>query len=167
MPRITCKIAETADELTAYYAIRHAVFVDEQGMFHGTDVDERDAQAIHIVAVDEETGSVVGGVRCYYDLEWGKDTWFGGRLAVRQEYRHKSVQVGPALVRMAERAVQERGCRCFLAYIQTPNVKFFERLGWHPLGEVIEYHGRPHQMMEAHFSWLNRQPAQAEMSVAE
>ena len=156
MPRIACKIAEIPAELAAYYTIRQAVFVDEQGMFHGTDVDERDAQAIHIVAVDEETGSVVGGVRCYFDPEWGEDTWFGGRLTVRQDYRHKGAQVGPLLVRAAERAVQERGCRCFLAHIQVQNVKFFERLGWHTVGEPQPLHGFPHQMMEAHFSWLNR-----------
>lgn len=36
------KVAESPRELENYFKLRHAVFVEEQKIFSGTDVDERD-----------------------------------------------------------------------------------------------------------------------------
>lgn len=145
----TCKIVETEAERRGHFAVRHAVFVEEQALFEETDVDEHDDEAIHIVAVDRESGAVVGAVRCY---EEGDGLWFGGRLAVLEDYRYNAIPVGPRLVKFAERVVRRRGCRRFLAYIQLQNVRFFERLGWRTVGEPVLHHGQPHQVMEAGFS---------------
>ncbi len=51
--------------------------------------------------------------------------------------------------------VKSRGCEKFLAYIQTQNVSFFERLGWKALEEPIIYEGLPHQLMEADLDSLD------------
>jgi len=58
MEQIVCKIAETDAEYAEYLAIRHAVFVEEQGLFAETDVDEYDEIALPIIAVDPQTGAV-------------------------------------------------------------------------------------------------------------
>ena len=34
-----------------------------------------------------------------------------------------------------------------VAHIQPQNVPFFERLGWHPVGDPMPFVGRPHQRM--------------------
>ncbi|MCI0709240.1 MAG: GNAT family N-acetyltransferase [Chloroflexi bacterium] len=138
------KVAETEAELKEYFAIRHMVFVDEQRMFEGTDRDEHDEHSIHLVALDKNTGRVVGAVRCY---EADKDVWYGGRLAVHPNYRKGTI--GRQLCELAEATVIEQGCEQFLAYIQLQNVPFFKRLNWSPIGEPVLYHGQPHQLMAA------------------
>ena len=146
MDRVVCRIAESAAEYQAYLAVRHAIFVEEQQLFDGTDVDEHDADAIPIVAIDSQTGAVIGAVRCY---RAGGDVWYGGRLAVLPVYRHSAAAIGAHLCRVAEATVIAHGCRQFLAYIQSQNVRFFQRLGWRPIGEPVNYHGQPHQLMQA------------------
>jgi putative N-acetyltransferase (TIGR04045 family) len=138
------KIAESKEELDEYFRLRHAVFVEEQKIFSGTDVDERDRGAIHIIALKGPDGVMVGGVRCYTA---GGGTWYGGRLTAASGYRNG--RVGSGLVRFAVETVKSRGCREFLAYVQPRNVNFFKRLDWKPVGEPVEYEGITHQLMEA------------------
>jgi len=146
MEQIVCKIAETDAEYAEYLAIRHAVFVEEQGLFAETDVDEYDEIALPIIAVDPQTGAVVGAVRCY---PAGDGVWYGGRLAVLRRHRHSAAAIGATLCRVAEATVIAHGCREFLAYIQQQNVPFFERLEWRTLGDIVHHHGHPHQLMAA------------------
>ena len=40
-----------------------------------------------------------------------------------------------------------RGGSRMVAMIQLPNIAFFESLGWRRDGEVVAFHGRPHQPM--------------------
>lgn len=138
------KVAVGPEELERYFRLRHAVFVEEQKIFSGTDVDERDEGAIHIVALKGPDGVMVGGVRCYTT---GDDTWYGGRLTAASGYRNG--RVGSGLVRFAVETVKSRGCKKFLAYVQPQNVNFFKRLDWKPVGEPLVYEGITHQLMEA------------------
>lgn len=146
MDQIICKIAETEAERAGHFAVRRAIFVEEQGMFAGTDVDDHDEHAIAIVAVVVETGAVIGAVRVY---PAGSGTWYGGRLAVLPAYRRRSASIGANLCRLAEATVIAHGCREFLAYIQIQNVRFFERLGWRAVGQPVLHYGEPHQTMAA------------------
>ena len=157
MDEIIFKVAEAETERAEYFAVRQAIFVEEQAMFHGTDEDEHDAdpRTIHLVAINAATGAVVGAVRCY---TVGNDVWYGGRLAVLPEYRHHPAAIGPNLCRLAEASVLERGCRRFLAYIQMQNVRFFERLNWSAVGEPVDYHGQLHQLMAASLTVTHFEP---------
>ena len=151
MRTLVCRPAATPDELRRHYAIREESFVRRQGLFAGSDVDvyDHDPRTLHIVAVCEPSGDVVGVVRCYMRED---GTWFGGRLVVAQEYRLSKLKVAPALVRAAEAAVQERGARTFLAFIQCRYVRLFEHIGWVAIGESVEYAGAPHQLMRPSWS---------------
>jgi putative N-acetyltransferase (TIGR04045 family) len=146
MGRVICKIAETEAERQGHFAVRQAIFVVEQGLFAESDVDEFDGQAVPLVAIDRDTGAVVGAVRCY-ETETG--VWYGGRLAVLEEARRNTDAVGPRLCKLAEKVVIERGCHRFLAFIQLQNVRFFERLGWQKVGEPVLHFGELHQEMQA------------------
>lgn len=154
---IIYKVAETDGERDGHFAVRRAIFVEEQQLFDGSDLDEHDSGAIHIVAVDRDTGDVVGAVRCY-EAEAG--TWYGGRLAVLKSHRRGSVLVGPRLVRLAEDVVRQRGCRHFFAHVQIQNVRFFQHLGWQAVGSPEIHFGQPHQVMEANLS-TSRIPVRA------
>ena len=136
------RLACGPEELAAYFEIRHMVFVKEQGMFDGSDVDAHDEQALPIVALLE--GRVVGVVRCY-STQGG--IWYGGRLAVHPD--HRTGQVGALLVKKAVELMRARGdVRRFLATVQVQNAGFFRRLGWLRVGRVVRLHGKPHQVME-------------------
>ncbi len=149
MPHIVYKVAETEEELTGHFAVRRAIFVEEQQMFEGSDKDEFDAHAVHLVAILEDTGRVVGAVRCYSTDD---GTWYGGRLAVAKDCRRLGVLVGPRLVRLAEDVVRQRGCRRFLAFVQPQNVRFFQHLGWRAVGTPEVHYGQLHQTMEANLT---------------
>jgi radical SAM protein (TIGR04043 family) len=98
---ITCQVARTEDELNTCYRIRHQVFVEELGIFKGSDRDEMDAEAIHIIA---KAGDVVQGtvrLNRKYDGQW-----WGSRLAVIPKFRGVA---GRSLVHKAEETVR----RCY------------------------------------------------------
>jgi putative N-acetyltransferase (TIGR04045 family) len=148
---LTCRAAMSPGELQAYYGIRKRFFVDAQGLFPETDVEpiDHDPRTIHIVALCEPAGGVIGTVRCYP----GPDgIWFGGRLAVVDEYRASRLTVGKALVRKAEQLVAQQGVKTFVGYIQMPTVRFFEHLDWVKVGEPVDYVGKPHQLMRPPWS---------------
>ncbi|HTT71104.1 MAG TPA: MSMEG_0567/Sll0786 family nitrogen starvation N-acetyltransferase [Anaeromyxobacteraceae bacterium] len=139
---VVLKEAATAGELAGYFALRREVFVLEQGLFSGSDLDEHDALAIPIVALLE--GEVVGVVRCYRK---SRGIWYGGRLAVHRQYRTGTL--GARLVRRAVETMERRGdVRRFFATVQVENVRFFERLGWEKRGQVFRLQGHAHQLME-------------------
>jgi putative N-acetyltransferase (TIGR04045 family) len=136
------RLAATARQRAAHFAIRRAVFVDEQQLFAGDDRDDRDASAATLHAIGVVGGSVAGAVRLY---PLGGDDWKGDRLAVLPAARHGAL--GARLVRFAVATAGERGGGRMLAMIQLPNVAFFEGLGWRRDGAAVGFHGRPHQPM--------------------
>jgi putative N-acetyltransferase (TIGR04045 family) len=127
--------------------LRRAVFCAEQGIFPGDDRDAIDAHAITIVAISQVGGApdaVVGTVRIHA-AESG--VWWGSRLAVHAAFRRHG-RIGASLIRLAVESAHARGCRRFLAHVQSQNVPLFERLHWRSLGSEI-LHGRAHCTMEA------------------
>jgi radical SAM protein (TIGR04043 family)/putative N-acetyltransferase (TIGR04045 family) len=135
------QVIEKGPLLEASYAIRHEVFVEEQGLFRRTDRDEMDSASVHILALRGE--ECIGTVRI---TPLPDGDWLGSRLAVREPFRGR---VGNLLVERAEEEVRKRGGRRFRAYIQSSKVAFFERCGWRPLKRIPDYHGRPHVLMLA------------------
>jgi putative N-acetyltransferase (TIGR04045 family) len=130
-------------ERAAHFAVRHAVFVEAQGLFAGSDRDARDAlpDTVHVVACVD--GVVVGTVRLYPLDNAG--LWKGDRLAVLPSARvHR---LGGELVRFAVRTAGELGGVRMVAQIQPANVRFFEHLGWARDGEPGPYCGVIHQPM--------------------
>lgn len=139
-----CRPVAGADELAEHFRVRRSVFVEAQGLFAEDDRDERDAAAdtIHVVAVVD--GAVLGAVRLYPLAAPG--LWRGDRLAVVPSAR--SLWIGGDLVRCAVRLAAEAGGETMVASVQLPNVRFFERLGWHVAGAPETLHGVLHQPME-------------------
>jgi putative N-acetyltransferase (TIGR04045 family) len=131
-----------SDEMRAHRRIRHAVFVTEQRLFDGSDVDAHDADdaTVHLLGlVDDEPA---GTVRLW---PYGDRLWQGDRLAVLASQRH--VGLGRPLVRLAVRTAAERGGRLMTAHVQLQNVRFFQALGWAVDGTPDDYLGAPHQQM--------------------
>lgn len=141
------KYATEAWERRGAAALRRAVFCEEQGVFAGDDRDAIDGIATQIVALSSLTvapDEVVGTVRIH---EEAPGLWWGSRLAVAKRYRRVGT-LGTALIRLAVRSANARGCTRFLAHVQAGNALLFQRLSWDVI-EPVELHGRPHFLMQA------------------
>ncbi|HSE07486.1 MAG TPA: MSMEG_0567/Sll0786 family nitrogen starvation N-acetyltransferase [Nocardioidaceae bacterium] len=143
-PTLSCRQAGSPEALREHRAIRHQVFVLEQGIFAGSDEDERDRDGSTICLLGYYEGTAVGCVRLY-ELDRRTGLWQGDRLAVLPEYRTSGI--GAPLVRCAVATAGSLGGREMLAHIQLPNVRFFSRLGWSLSGDAETYAGLPHQQM--------------------
>lgn len=150
----TIKWATLDWEVQQALALRRAVFCQEQGLFDDSDQDETDCSAQCIVAIANHGGwpdKVVGTVRIH---QYSTGVWWGSRLAVSQEFRHRS-GIGAALIRLAVCSAHGLGGTQFFAQVQQQNEQLFQRLHWHSrYGLSVRNH--PHVMMEAD---LSRYPA--------
>lgn len=139
------RCAESAADLDGYRRLRKDEFVDEQGLFTGSDRDDTDddPRAVVLVATDA-AGTVLGGVRLApvgsVDLGW----WTGSRLVTAAEIR--SAGVGPALIRAACAYVESAGVLRFEATVQRRYRSRFTALGWDSLGQTVVA-GQPHERM--------------------
>jgi putative N-acetyltransferase (TIGR04045 family) len=140
------RVARTAGERAAYFALRRSIFCDEQRVFDGDDRDECDATAVPIVCLahGSDTPRVVGVVRIW---EESPGDWWGGRLGVDSAFRTVGA-VGRWLVQSAVGTARAWGAHRFRATVQRANVPFFRRLRWETR-EEIDLFGRPHHLMEA------------------
>jgi putative N-acetyltransferase (TIGR04045 family) len=146
------KLAITSSEIQDYFALRHDIFVEEQGVFKEQEIDNWDAIAYPIIA--QYNQQVVGVVRIY---EPEPKLWYGGRLGVHSDHR-RAGHVGKGLIHQAVMTAHAWGCDRFLATVQQQNVRFFQRLHWTSL-EEISICGLPHHLMQAD---LNSYPPNTE-----
>jgi len=139
-----CRRVRSASERADHLAIRHRIFVDEQAVFTGSDLDPRDGEESTIPVLGYSDGVAVGTVRLF-PLDPAEGVWQGDRLAVLTPYR--TLGIGAPLVRYATATAAALGGRAMTAHIQPANVVFFQRLGWVPIGDSEIYAGLPHQPM--------------------
>jgi predicted GNAT family N-acyltransferase len=115
-------IAETRD-IVAVRALRHTVFVQEQGVSVQDEVDGRDDAALHLLAC--LNGSPVGTARILLGQGYGKI----GRVCVLAEARGQGI--GAALIRAAlDRLRREPGIAQARLGAQTQVLGFYESLGF-------------------------------------
>lgn len=141
---IVCVPAFGREQIALHHHIRQTVFVDEQAIFAGSDLDEHD-EAVGVVKVLAFKGDqAVGAVRLY-PLDTGARLWQGDRLAVLANCR--TCGAGGPLVRFAVAYAGAHGGSEMIAHVQVANVRFFERLGWSVSGGLEDYVGLTHQLM--------------------
>ncbi len=134
--------------VAAYHALRHDVFVREQGLFTGrTDLDahDEDPRAVLLLAHDGH-GALLGGVRLGPADPGGDDLgwWTGSRLVVAPDSRRAGERVGATLVRAACARAEAAGALRFDADVQ--HERLFARLGWERV-RATTVAGRPHVRM--------------------
>ncbi len=137
----TVREARDAADLDAALALRFAVFCEEQGVSREEELDGRDDEATHFVALDRE-GAVVG--TCRLILE--KGTAKLGRLAVARRARRRGV--GGALVQAVEDAARRSGAARIVLGAQLEAIALYRRHGFAAYGEEFLDAGIPHRMME-------------------
>lgn len=143
-PRATPDVrrARDAAELDAAFALRHQVFVDEQGFSVEEDRDGLDDDAIQLVAVTP-SGKVVG--TCRILASPGGSGRFG-RLCVRRDHRRRGIAA--ALLVAAEREARAAGCVRIGMHAQTDAMALYVAAGYVTYGEPFDEGGVEHVGME-------------------
>lgn len=136
---MSVEIAET-DDLVTCRRLRRIVFIDEQGVSEADEIDDRDGEAIHLLATDG--GRPVGTARLLIEGDTGKI----GRVCVLQEAR--GTGLGAALIRAGvERFRQVPGVAKVKLGAQVHALGFYERLGFAAYGPVYDDAGIDHRDM--------------------
>lgn len=127
------------DDFPACAAIRRRVFIEEQNVPEELELDELDATAVHLLAVQD--GRPVGTVRLLIEGESAKI----GRVAVLPEMR--GTRAGAALMRAALDELRARGVTRAKLGAQTHAIGFYEKLGFTVHGPEYDDAGIPHRDM--------------------
>jgi predicted GNAT family N-acyltransferase len=128
------------EELAAALELRHRVFCEEQGVPKREELDGRDADALHLVAVRD--GVVLGTCR----LLFVDRTVQFSRLAVDPAARREGLAT--LLLREADRESRARHARRIVLHAQTYARALYERDGYEPRGRRFVEAGIEHVAME-------------------
>lgn len=149
-PDFHIRVADHPSEVGAYRSLRHAEFVERQGLFDHSDHDDTDddPRAVCLVAVTPD-GRVIGGVRLAPALPEDIGWWSGSRLVVERSAPSRPGRggVGAALVRAACATVENFGVLRFDATVQDRYFPLFTSLGWQDCGPGITIRGRDHRIV--------------------
>ena len=135
---MTPDIALTDDRETCF-ALRHQVFVVEQGVPVEEEIDDLDDTALHLLA--RIGGRPVGTARIVLTGETAKI----GRVCVLTEAR--GTGLGAALIRTAMDVARERGFSTAKLGAQVHALGFYEALGFQATGPEFLDAGIPHRDM--------------------
>jgi predicted GNAT family N-acyltransferase len=132
--------ARTRAEMAAALQLRHDVFCVEQGVPEREELDGRDHEGIHLVAIAD--GELLGTCRV---LMVGTTAQFS-RLAVRSDMRRRGIAT--ALLEAAEAETLAAGGRRLVLHAQTYARELYEGVGYQPRGRVFWEAGIEHIAME-------------------
>jgi predicted GNAT family N-acyltransferase len=124
-------VRETQDpaEISAALDLRERVFCGEQGVSPSEEIDEYEATATQVVALDDS------GVVATCRLRRVDDGWKLERMAV--ERRLRGAGVGRRLLAGAEEIARAGGADRMLLHAQTAARGFYESSGYVPEGDVF------------------------------
>jgi predicted GNAT family N-acyltransferase len=132
--------AQGEEEMAALIELRHDVFCDEQGVPVREELDGRDHEAMHLVAV---SGSeVLATCRLLFV---GATVQFS-RLAVRASARRRGIAT--ALLQRADEEARAGGARRLVLHAQTYARPLYDAAGYEPRGRVFMEAGIEHVAME-------------------
>jgi len=131
--------AQSAEDMLRVFMIRGIVFMEEQGISLAEELDEHDAEAVHILGEIEGEPVACGRIRLL-DGEGRLQ-----RLAVRRKWRGRGIG-GRLLEFMLDRC-RSMGVSEFSLHAQTRARDFYLRYGFEACGEEFMEAGIPHVLM--------------------
>ncbi|HEX3831763.1 MAG TPA: GNAT family N-acetyltransferase [Solirubrobacteraceae bacterium] len=127
-------------EMAALLELRHEVFCIEQGVPEREELDGRDGDGIHLVAISD--GEVLATCRLLFV---GPTVQFS-RLAVRPAARRHGI--ASALLALADDETRAGGGRRLVLHAQTYARSLYDGAGYEPRGRVFMEAGIEHIAME-------------------
>ncbi len=146
--RYEVRRARTPQELDEALKLRYEVFCVEQGVPEREELDGRDHEGIHLVAVavDETGEDGAGEVLATCRLVMVGRTVQFSRLAVRTSARRQGIAT--AMLRAADGETRAAGGRRLVLHAQTYARPLYEQAGYLPRGHVFREAGIEHIAME-------------------
>lgn len=139
------KSPQTRKEFFDYYDLRWRILRAPWNQPKGSEQDELEGRAIHIIAV--ENNKIVGCGRAHFNSDEEAQIRY---MAVENEWQGKGV--GKLILDELEKRVIEKGAKKIILHARENVVKFYERNGYklvkqsHTLFGVV-----PHYLMEKEF----------------
>ena len=137
---VVCKIVTTEHELQQAFAVRNAVFVQEQQVPQELEWDEYETIALHVIGTVGEKVVATGRLRffdAYTKIE---------RVAVLKPYRRQGI--GTSLMQFLMKESGKRGKNTFMAHVQVAVREFYEQLGFTQISDMFMEAGIEHIKME-------------------
>ena len=141
MSDVELRWARDGAEVQQAIEVRRRVFIDEQGVPVEEELDGRDAEALHLLALDPGDGHTIGTLRLLLDGELAKV----GRVAVDRDWRRRGIAARMLDLALAEAVA--RGARRARLASQLDAVALYERAGFAVQSDVFEEAGIPHVWM--------------------
>jgi predicted GNAT family N-acyltransferase len=136
--------ARGEQEMAAALELRHEVFCVEQGVPVYEELDGRDGEGVHLVAVSNDT--LLATCRLLFV---GPTVQFS-RLAVRKPARRQGIAA--ALLALADEETRAGGARRLVLHAQTYARALYEAAGYEPRGRIFMEAGIEHIAMGKHLS---------------
>ena len=131
---ITIRPPATKDDFKAYYALRYRVLRQPWGQARGTEKDDYEPLCEHLMAVDDQTGEVVGVIKW---MERDPGVAWLSHLAIAPERQKQGI--GRLLVQAVEDAARKKGCRVIGAHSHLNSTDYFEKQGFRVVGLPDHY----------------------------
>ncbi|MGD0455571.1 MAG: GNAT family N-acetyltransferase [Solirubrobacteraceae bacterium] len=138
---IPIRWARGSEDVRGAFAVRERVFCGEQGVPREQEIDARDEDALHLVALDPQGSRVIGTLRLLLDADSAKV----GRVAVEREWRRRGIAL--RMLELALSAARERGCVRVRLAAQLEAVALYEQAGFAVESDLFEEAGIPHVWM--------------------
>ncbi len=137
--------ARDGGDIQGAFALRERVFCGEQGVPREEEIDLRDEDAAHVVALAPDDRRVVGTLRLLLDTHYGTIVAKIGRVAVAREWRRRGIAL--RMLELALAAARARGCARVRLAAQLEAVALYERAGFAVESGVFEEAGIQHVWM--------------------
>lgn len=133
---ISIKSPKTREEFKAYYELRYRVLRAPWGQPKDTEKDDYEPISQHFMAVDEETGKIVGVIKV---LEKSSGTGWFSHLAVDPTFQRRGI--GLKLIQAVETAAKENGFKVLGCMSRLNTTAYFEKRGFTIAGFPSHYFG--------------------------
>ncbi len=142
---IEIRWACAGEDMRGAFALRKLVFCGEQGVAREQEIDSRDEDALHVVALAPVDGRVIGTLRLLLDAQGAVRVAKIGRVAVRREWRRRGIAL--RMLALALAAAREHGCARVRLAAQLEAVALYEQAGFAVESDRFEEAGIQHVWM--------------------
>jgi predicted GNAT family N-acyltransferase len=138
---------ESSQDLEDAFHVRREVFIKEQNVPEEEEFDEIDLKSFHVILYESDRPVATG--RLLKAGEACGEAWFIGRISVLKAFRGKNA--GKLLVDKLLEKAAEQGAGKIYIHAQTHAVRFYEKFGFVPYGDIFPESGIEHISMVKKF----------------
>ncbi|MEL7036100.1 MAG: GNAT family N-acetyltransferase [Cyanobacteria bacterium J06592_8] len=137
---IQIRLVHNESEQQALYFQRWLVLRSPLGLPQGTEQDEYEHQSVHLIAILDD--QIVGSVRL---RTLANNIGSLAYLAVLPQFQGQGI--GTQLVKHLIKIAQDQGLPTVRAMARKEMLGFYQKLGFEPKGDEVEFLGKPHQFV--------------------